>query len=254
MPRVAAAILLAWTVWLAGCQKLQTAATLMTPQATVDTSAHAASPEAPSPQPTYTALPTHTPYPTYTAYPTHTLQDHARGEAGFPTQAPSDSPTPDARAVEEFLGVIRIDVDQQQEREGVVLGISQAVLMPFSVIEQQGVGAPIGFRMGGWDDVQTVIGMRVWVTNTTESIVSIYPEQGQVVVGTEQVDLRNFPFVSDDIGGDVRPGVTQDGVVWFGIRRLPPDQVQEMVYYVNPPIFGMRIASGGEYELVVRMQ
>lgn len=69
-----------------------------------------------------------------------------------------------------------------------------------------------------WDGVTAVGGFEISVTNTTDEKATVHPAQATVIVRDEQVDT-NLWF-SDDVGGEVFPGVKKEGAVIFGIERL----------------------------------
>lgn len=50
--------------------------------------------------------------------------------------------------------------------------------------------------------------------NTTDKVLSFYPDQGKLVVGDMQLEANMF-MTSGSVGGDVEGGVKQEGVVEF---------------------------------------
>lgn len=77
------------------------------------------------------------------------------------------------------------------------------------------------------------------VTNNTNQVITIYPDRGTVVIGSEQIDLFDFSLcgavIGEDIGGDFFPGVTAIGGLWFGIKRSSVNDVTNMIVSIDAP-------------------
>jgi hypothetical protein len=71
------------------------------------------------------------------------------------------------------------------------------------------------------------------VENKNSTRVSIFPDQGTVVIGSEQVEIDFFS--SDDLGGEYFPGVVKEGKVSFFLKRTPAAQVTNVLYAVDSP-------------------
>lgn len=72
----------------------------------------------------------------------------------------------------------------------------------------------------------TAIGMmRVSITNTAASKVRYAPTDGVVVIGAEQIDLDDYRTHSDDIGGEIYPGVNRQGIILFAVKATPWDEL-----------------------------
>lgn len=65
------------------------------------------------------------------------------------------------------------------------------------------------------------------ISNSTDKKISIYPDQGTVVAGSEQIELLDFFLASfgDTFSGDIFPGVTVIGGMWFGFKRTPIEEI-----------------------------
>ena len=68
-----------------------------------------------------------------------------------------------------------------------------------------------------FEGAQLIGAITIKVTNNTDRKVNIYPDQGTVVVGSEQVNTE--VFLSDNVGGEFFPGVVKDGAVVFLLSR-----------------------------------
>ena len=90
----------------------------------------------------------------------------------------------------------------------------------------------------GWANVDVVGELVFKITNNTNVTMSIFPDQGTVQIGSEQIDLSDYMFgttFGDAIGGEIYPGVTKIGGMWFGIRRSTPSEVTQLIYRCSAP-------------------
>ncbi len=89
-------------------------------------------------------------------------------------------------------------------------------------------------------DKTVVIEIIYKVTNNAGEAIAIYPDQATVIVGSEQVDLSEYMLsgtrVGENIGGDIYPGVTAIGGVWFGVKRSPLDDINNITIIISPPV------------------
>ena len=59
-------------------------------------------------------------------------------------------------------------------------------------------------------------------------------DQGVLVVGSEQVDLGEYMFLSGDVGGEIYPGVEKRGSVAFGLKRTTVQEIQSARLIIDP--------------------
>jgi hypothetical protein len=120
----------------------------------------------------------------------------------------------------------------EQESGGIKLQIARVLIGEKSALQQN-------FSENLFGDVP-VVGMLIFiVTNTTsDKTISVYPDQGVVIVGSEQIELREYMMLGnfgEHIGGDIFPGVKKIGGLWFGIKRTPLSDVLKMKIVINRP-------------------
>lgn len=164
-----------------------------------------------APQATNTPIPSPTPIP-----PTETPQ---------PTQAAD----PSQRWAKNYVGAM--------ESGGVTIEIVRVVVGYKSAIPDQ-PWSELNDLVQGWEDIEVVGELIFRVSNNTDETVSVYPDQGSVQIGNEQIELSDymmFGSFGDDVGGDIHPGVTKIGGLWFGIRRSTPEEVDSMIYRASAP-------------------
>lgn len=90
-----------------------------------------------------------------------------------------------------------------------------------------------------FDDMETACEFLLEVRNDAGKTISVYPDQGQVVIGDEQVEPLDFHGgirSMEDISGDFLPGVRRIGGFWFGLRRVVWSDITKIVYTVNAPV------------------
>jgi len=127
---------------------------------------------------------------------------------------------------------------------GVTIQIARLVLADKSAVE---MSLP---RMLNLDDRPVVAAIIFIVQNSSDKTASVYPDQATVVASGEQIDLSEFMIFGDfgdDIGGEIFPGVTKIGGMWFGFRRTPVAAIQNMLISIHAPIDESFSRIGGEY-------
>lgn len=90
-----------------------------------------------------------------------------------------------------------------------------------------------------YDDKPVLAEIIFVIENKTSGIVSVYPNQGKVLVGSEQIEM--FPFAMDggDIegvyNGDVLPGAKLIGGLWVGFQRTSLEEINSMTIFISAP-------------------
>lgn len=72
----------------------------------------------------------------------------------------------------------------------------------------------------------TAIGfLQVSITNTTDSKLQFSPTDGVIVIGSEQINLRDYRATNTNIGGEIYPGVNKQGAIIFAVKNTPWDEI-----------------------------
>jgi hypothetical protein len=145
-------------------------------------------------------------------------------------------------------------VDISQEEGGVIVAVNKFAIAPFESLGALFANDPVVAESDYWKDMAIVVILDVSVTNGTDQTVNVYPNQGSVVVGNQQAEADIW--VSEDVGGEIFAGVTQSGVVLFGLPK-PVDvtTLEQIRYIVNAPTNAETWDSLGEdYNLVLPLQ
>ncbi len=117
---------------------------------------------------------------------------------------------------------------------GVVITIGRVLIANKNLI-------PVDFTASRiYDDKPVVAEIIFIVENKTNGIVSVYPNQGKVMVGSEQVDMFNFSLDGGDIdesvyNGDILPGAKLIGGLWVGFQRTKLEEINSMIIFINAP-------------------
>ena len=122
-----------------------------------------------------------------------------------------------------------------QESGGLQVEIARFVLADKTAVDED-------LTAGGlttiFDD-RPVVGEIIFIiTNPTQRIISVYPDQGKVIGGGEQIDLLEFASAAefgDNFSGEIHPGVTVIGGIWFGFKRTPIDRITSVTIVFNAP-------------------
>lgn len=92
------------------------------------------------------------------------------------------------------------------------------------------------------------------VRNDAGITMNIFPEQGVALVGGEQIDLlydSTSVTNGESLSGQILPGVTKIGGLWFGVRRTPLDQVQKLEIIISAPSDNSGTTYGSEYHFQI---
>lgn len=161
-----------------------------------------------------------------------------------PTEEPTPTPLPEGE------GVIALNNVASVESGGVTVEIARVLIANKEAIEQD-------FSVDSSFDNVDIVAMLVFkVKNNSEQTVSIYPDQGNVQVNSELIDLIDFFLAGfgDDISGDLPPGVELIGGQWFGINRSTLDEINEMTLRFGGPSNPENFSKLGEdFEIVLDM-
>lgn len=150
------------------------------------------------------------------------------------TAEPSAVPTASVSGQEEFAA----NYVATQEQGGVVIELSrvlcmsrQRMIQEFEEITDETFERDLGGAVTSCEFILTV-------ENTADSVRNVYPDQGDVVIGNEQIDLLAQSIQITDleaVSGELQPGVVRIGGFWFGVKRSKVDEIDQMTYIVDPP-------------------
>lgn len=145
-----------------------------------------------------------------------------------PTEMPAPTSTSPAPSNEFAWNYIA-----SQNSGGLVIEIARFVIADKAAIPEFNFSAITAF------DDKPIVGEIVFkVTNTTSQVMSVFPDQGDVIVGSEQISLREYMFFAtfgDDVGGEIYPGVTKIGGIWFGVKRSALPEIQSVTINIGTP-------------------
>jgi len=120
----------------------------------------------------------------------------------------------------------------QQEVAKVVVQVFEVRLLPYESAFE--LNKPL-FSQGAFRLVQTVGVLSVSVENKSKTTVRIAPNKGVLVIGDEQVELERFIGYSDNVGGDLLPGIIRDGFLLFGAKRYAPEEINSIRLVLAAP-------------------
>jgi len=146
------------------------------------------------------------------------------------TSQPTETTTPST-----FGNYFAWNYIAREESGGLQVEIARFVLADKTAVDQD-------LTAGGlttiFDD-RPVVGEIIFIiTNPTQRIISVYPDQGKVIGGGEQIELLEFASATefgDNFSGEIHPGVTVIGGIWFGFKRTPIDRITSVTIVFNAP-------------------
>jgi hypothetical protein len=160
------------------------------------------------------------------------------------TPAPTATETP----VQEITDIVARNYLNSQESGDVTIQIGRALIAQKDAIPQE-------FEDDLFQD-KDVLAMLIFViTNNSDSTVSVFPTRGTVQVNTEQIELFDYLLArsnfGDELDGEIFPGVTKIGGLWFAIGRSELDEVTQMIFRANAPRVAGSGSIGPNYEIVI---
>ena len=93
-------------------------------------------------------------------------------------------------------------------------------------------------RFSAFDGADVVSFIALRIRNNGEKTLNIYPDQGDMQINAEQIDLFSYALSSslgDDLGGEIFPGAEKIGGFWFGISRNAPVEIETMILRFDGP-------------------
>lgn len=84
--------------------------------------------------------------------------------------------------------------------------------------------------------------------------MSVFPRQGLVAIGGEQVDLYEASLhapTGESVDSEILPGITKIGGVWFGLRRIAMEDIQTMSIIIGAPYDVYGTVASGEYHFTL---
>jgi hypothetical protein len=196
--------------------------------------------ETPVPTLTSTAIPS-TPTATYTPRPTQTQRPS-------PTTAPTATETP-LGAIDHFA----LNALTSIEQSGLAIDVARVGFFSRQwLLTADGEASFVTKSQFDGVDVFGEIILRM--TNTTDGKLMVYPDQGTIIIGNEQIELsdaRTGIGGLDDLGGDIFPGVTKVGGVWFGVRRSTFEQITSVLFAFKAPFNADFRRTGEDFEIVL---
>lgn len=176
------------------------------------------------PQPTPTRSPTRTTKPTRTATPTRTPIP-----SRSPTAIPTSTPTP---AGDRAWAVNRV---ASQTSANVELTVQRLVVGYKDAFPERDFTKYEGY-VEQWAEIDVVGKIVFKVTNNRTHTVVVHPERGWLNINDELISLDRYVFLfgpefgDNELGGELAPGKSEVGEMWFGIRNSVPETIFEVIY------------------------
>lgn len=186
------------------------------------------------------------------------------GEPPAPTVAPMPTftPTVEAAAVvepvleEAELSIQRLvdDSDQVMDLGGVEIALTNVGLLSWADALAEMPDLAMFAETEMFAGVTALGFLTVAVTNRTDKNIDVYPDQGVVVIGSEQVELSQYLIVSDMVGGEFFPGVIKQGDIVFALKNTGWAEIADgaqVRYVAQAPIDReFNTLADGEYQFV----
>lgn len=159
--------------------------------------------------------------------------------------APTKTPQPTDFFAWNYVG--------KQNSGGVILTIARVVVADKSAVNAD--FSPVSV----FNNRNVVASLVFIVQNTTSKTISIYPDQGKIVGGNEQINLRDFMIggarFGENFSGDLLPGVQATGGIWFGFQRTQLQDIQSLQVNISAPFDASSFTPlGPDYNFVIDLR
>lgn len=173
--------------------------------------------------------------------------------ASAPTDTPIPPIPPTATIVPAEGNIFSWNYLAEQDSGGLKIQVGRVVIAEKTALLLDGIdfsGVAI------FDDKPVVVEIVFIITNTTSNEISVYTNQGTVVVGNEQVNLLDYAFSGAEFGenfsGNIFPGVRVIGGIWFGLKRTQLSDIQSLTIAISGPADAKTLTRlGPEYRIFV---
>jgi hypothetical protein len=159
--------------------------------------------------------------------------------------APTERPPLDQKWSKNYVGSV--------DSGGLIIEIARVVVgYKTAVPDQQ--WEKLNDYISGWAETPVVGELIFKITNNTSKTIRVYLNQGTVQIGSEQIELSEYMIgttFGDALGGEIFPGVTKIGGMWFGIKRSNPDQITRLVFRCSAPVDESSNSLGPDIEIAI---
>lgn len=140
----------------------------------------------------------------------------------LPTTTPAPTAAAETATLASLAGLFAFDVPAQTIG-GVRIAINGLGLFDRAVLEREPLVAAM-FQEPPYRQARAIGFLDITVSNDSANLANVYPDQGVIVIGKEQIDLSRFlAYTTADIGGAIYPGVERNGMLFFAVATSWPD-------------------------------
>ncbi len=169
-----------------------------------------------------------------TATPELEAEAEAGTEVGDIPVAPEADGLPEGVDPEQIFAANHV---ASLERGGVTVEVLRVIVADKEVAEEVlGIDFEphVAFR-----GAETVVEVIFRVVNDSGQLVHVFPDQAQVLVDSQQVELAEWAStggrIGDQLGGVILPGAEKIGGQWFGLDDVRAPEVDRMVISFDAP-------------------
>lgn len=164
-------------------------------------------------------------------------------QASTPSAA-SNTPQPTQLQFNTTDDIFAFNKVAAKESGGIRIEIARIVIGRKEIMEREGHKFA---DISQLNDVDVVGELIFKVTNISDKEVSVYLDQGVVVINNEQIDLQ----IGDDTSGSLLPGATTISGFRFGITRAKMSEITTMLVRVKAPVDGNNNVLGEDFEFTI---
>ena len=184
-----------------------------------------------------------------TATPTPTLKPTATPETK-PIVTPTDKKNKEGTSSENQQNKFALNELGTYTSDGIELTIRRVLCEDRQLAEKE-LGGNFD-EIPGFGTPPVVCELIYEVRNTSNQMLSFFPDQGTIQINDELVKLTDYMFaVIDDASGEIPPGVMLIGTQWFGVKRNSIPDIRQMIWRIDGPVDEGFNSTGSDFEITI---
>jgi hypothetical protein len=163
------------------------------------------------------------------------------------------APTPTATSAVSVDEKFAANYVATQEQGGVRIELTRVLCMSREAFQEERDISDEQWEEEGkpwFGDPKSMCEFVLTVKNDSGGVRNIYPDQADVIIGNEQIDLlsASLPIPSwEDVSGELQPGVVRIGGFWFSVKRAEVSEIDQVTYIIDPPSDADYSSHGSEF-------
>lgn len=107
-----------------------------------------------------------------------------------------------------------------------------------------------------YDGMKSACEFILRVTNHSNKVINIFPQEGVVIINGEQINLSDYQSAIanlEEVNGTIYPNVTRVGGFWYAVRRSNWTEIDSMIYIIEGPTDDNSRSLGDKYHFEMNL-